>query len=86
MNSKNYIFFTVLDHSNLRAYISHGGNSGSIEAVHFGIPMVGIPLFYDQNSVIQSFVDKGVAVRLDLHNLTKENILSAIRTVVNDEG
>lgn len=79
-------FPNILDHSNLRAYISHGGNSGSIEAVHFGIPMIGIPLFYEQHSVIQNFVDKGVAVRLDLNELTKENILSAIRTVVNDKG
>lgn len=59
---------------------------GTIEAVHFGIPMVGIPLYFDQYKNIQSYVDKGVAVRLSMTELTKENILAAVRTVATDKG
>lgn len=76
----------IFGHKNIKAFISHGGNSGALEAVHFGVPIIGIPLFYDQYRNILSFVKEGVAVLLDVNDLTKDNILSSVRTVVNDKS
>lgn len=84
--SSKLCFIFITEHPNMKLFISHGGNSGSIEAVHYGIPMVGIPLFFDQHRIIHNFVEKGVAVRLGINELTKNNILSCIKTVINDEG
>ncbi|XP_067631963.1 UDP-glucosyltransferase 2-like [Eurosta solidaginis] len=42
----------ILPHPNLRAFISHGGLFSSQEAVHYGVPVVGIPFMSDQYSKI----------------------------------
>ncbi len=69
----------------MKAFITHGGNSGTIEAVYFGIPMVGIPLYYDQHNNIRRLVEKGAAVSLDVNALTKENILGSIKAVLSEK-
>ncbi|CAH1792992.1 unnamed protein product [Owenia fusiformis] len=38
----------LLSHRNLRVFMTHCGASGSAEAVYNGVPVIGIPLFYDQ--------------------------------------
>lgn len=81
----NISIIIISDHKNIKVFISHGGNSGALEAVHFGVPLIGIPLFYDQYRNILSFVKRGVAVLLDMNDLTKDNILSSIKTVIDDK-
>ncbi|XP_043682853.1 UDP-glucosyltransferase 2-like isoform X4 [Vespula pensylvanica] len=38
----------ILKHRNLKAFITHGGLMGTQEAISYGVPMIGIPLFADQ--------------------------------------
>lgn len=58
---------------------------GTIEAVHSGVPMVGIPLFGDQEVNIRSYVSEGFAVKLHFNSITKESILQALKTVLYDK-
>lgn len=38
----------ILAHPNVKLFINHGGLLGTMEAVYFGKPVVGIPVFFDQ--------------------------------------
>nr|AAK31809.1 UDP-glucuronosyltransferase type 3 [Homo sapiens] len=67
-----------------RAFITHGGANGIYEAIYHGIPMVGIPLFWDQPDNIAHMKAKGAAVRLDFHTMSSTDLLNALKTVIND--
>ncbi|XP_014479876.1 PREDICTED: UDP-glucuronosyltransferase 2B19-like [Dinoponera quadriceps] len=75
----------VLKHKNIRAFITHGGLKGTQEAIYFGVPMIGIPLFLDQNSNILSFERKEVAISLNsIHDVTEEKLTSALNSILKD--
>jgi Glycosyl transferases, related to UDP-glucuronosyltransferase len=57
----------------------------SIEAVYRGVPVVGMPIFFDQNANIKKFLAKGLGVKLDYRTLTKESVLSAVREILNND-
>ncbi|XP_027246801.1 UDP-glucuronosyltransferase 2B1 isoform X3 [Cricetulus griseus] len=74
----------LLGHPKTKAFIAHGGTNGVYEAIYHGIPIVGIPLFADQADNIHHLVAKGAAVRVDFNTLSTTNLLTALRTVIND--
>nr|CAD7462586.1 unnamed protein product [Timema tahoe] len=74
----------ILSHPKVKVFITHGGLMGTMEAAYFGVPMVAIPLFGDQKMNVKTFVDKGIAVKLDYNEISKEAVLSALRMVLED--
>ncbi|XP_050469962.1 UDP-glucosyltransferase 2-like isoform X2 [Bombus huntii] len=77
---------TVFKHKNVKAFITHGGLMGTLEAIYFGIPMIGIPLFGDQITNMRNAANKNIAVNLgSVENITEENLYSAIDTILHDE-
>ena len=68
----------------MRVFITHGGLMGTQEAIARGVPMLGIPLFSDQAMNIENYVQKGIAVKLDYSDITKESLLTAIYTILNN--
>ncbi|KAK0175128.1 hypothetical protein PV327_008907 [Microctonus hyperodae] len=74
----------VLKHKNIRAFITHGGLMGTQEAVGYGVPMIGIPLFYDQFMHIDGYVKRNIAIRLDHNNLTEFNLDMALRNILHN--
>ncbi|XP_033345712.1 UDP-glucuronosyltransferase 1-8-like isoform X1 [Bombus vosnesenskii] len=77
---------TVFKHKNVKAFITHGGLMGTLEAIYFGIPMIGIPLFGDQITNMRNAANKNIAVNLgSAENITEENLYSAIDTILHDE-
>lgn len=84
MADKWYPQFEILSHPNVRVFITHGGLMGIQEAVHAGVPIVGIPLFADQEYNIMNCVLKGTAVLVPYDSVTKETLSSALDTVLHD--
>jgi glucuronosyltransferase len=78
------VLYCLSGHRNVKVFLTHGGLMGTIEAVHSGVPMVGIPLFGDQEVNIRSYVSEGFAVKLHFNSITKESVLQALRTVLHD--
>uniref|UniRef100_A0A671FGM3 UDP-glucuronosyltransferase n=2 Tax=Rhinolophus ferrumequinum TaxID=59479 RepID=A0A671FGM3_RHIFE len=74
----------LLGHPKTKAFLTHGGINGIYEAIYHGVPMVGIPIFSDQHDNIIHMKAKGVAVELNMNTMTSADLLSALRTVIND--
>lgn len=74
----------IVGHPKTKAFIAHGGTNGIYEAIYHGIPIVGIPLFADQPENINHMVAKGAAIRVDFSTLSTTELLTALRTVIND--
>uniref|UniRef100_A0A1B6DGT0 UDP-glucuronosyltransferase n=1 Tax=Clastoptera arizonana TaxID=38151 RepID=A0A1B6DGT0_9HEMI len=74
----------VLAHPNVKLFISHGGLLGTMEAVHCGVPILGIPLFGDQRHNILQLQSVGFALKVDLANINEEVVSSAVNVMLND--
>lgn len=76
---------TVFKHKNVKAFITHGGLMGLQEAIHFGIPLIGVPVFGDQHTNMRNVAAKKLAVSLvSPNNITVETFSYAIDKVLND--
>ncbi|XP_057627046.1 UDP-glucuronosyltransferase 2B17-like isoform X3 [Chionomys nivalis] len=74
----------LLGHPKTKAFVTHGGANGIYEAIHFGIPMIGIPLFGEQHDNIANIVAKGAAVSLDFRTITRADLLNALEDVIDN--
>ncbi|WP_136708339.1 glycosyltransferase [Agromyces sp. H66] len=64
--------------------ITHGGNNTTTEALHFGKPMILLPLFWDQYDNAQRVHERGFGIRLDTYRFTPEQFQGAVRTLLDD--
>jgi len=73
----------VIPHCDL--VITHGGNNTTTEALHFGKPMIVLPLFWDQYDNAQRVDELGFGVRLATYGFEDDDLRSAVDRLVGDE-
>ncbi|CAH1245050.1 UGT2B11 [Branchiostoma lanceolatum] len=76
----------LLAHPKTKAFVSHCGYNGVAEAMYHGVPLVGMPLVTDAHDNIARMVARGMAVSLDIHSVTSEEVYQAITSVISDPG
>jgi MGT family glycosyltransferase len=65
--------------------ITHGGNNTTCEGFHFGLPMIGLPLFWDQHDNAQRLDETGFGLRLPTYDWTEEQLVGAVNRLLADD-
>ena len=73
----------ILAHPNTKSFVSHCGYSSSLEAVYYGVPIIGIPFLADQRGNANLMEHKGYAKKLDAASFTAEELAAAIEEVIS---
>ncbi|XP_052750704.1 uncharacterized protein LOC113512976 [Galleria mellonella] len=88
-NTKNIYFSNwlpqndILAHPKVLAFYSHCGLLGTTEAIHHGVPMIGMPIFGDQPANAAAIEESGLGVQVRFNDLTAETLLEKFKTVLN---
>ncbi|XP_075228069.1 UDP-glycosyltransferase UGT5-like [Lycorma delicatula] len=74
----------ILAHPKCRAFITHGGFHSVLEAAYYGVPIIGVPVFVDQESNLLLAEKKGFGQLLKFEDLTTNSLFSALYKVLNE--
>ncbi len=64
--------------------ITHGGNNTTTESLHFGKPMVVLPIFWDQHDNAQRIHETGFGIRLPTYSFGDGELPEAIERLLAD--
>jgi MGT family glycosyltransferase len=70
----------ILQHAD--AVITHAGNNTVTESIHFGCPMVALPIFWDQHDNAQRVAECDFGIRLDTYGHDPEQLAGALRRLL----
>lgn len=74
----------LLGHAKIKAFVAHGGTNGIYESIYHGVPIIGMPLLFDQFENILRLEVRGAAKVVDATKITRQNFLEAIQEVLHN--
>ena len=74
----------LLGHPKTKLFVAHGGTNGVQEAMYHGVPIVGLPLIFDQHDNMRRIEVRGAGKVLDFFTLNEEIFFQGIQDVLND--
>ncbi|XP_066994908.2 UDP-glycosyltransferase UGT5 [Anabrus simplex] len=72
----------ILAHPNIKLFITHGGLLSTLETIYHGVPIVGIPVFGDQQMNMVRAETAGFGILVEYSNLTTESLHWAVTEVL----
>ncbi|XP_046624728.1 UDP-glycosyltransferase UGT5-like [Neodiprion virginianus] len=76
----------VLAHPNIKLFVYQGGRQSTEEAIHYGVPLVGIPVFGDQKFNVRKLESIRLGKRVNFEPLSGDELRGAIVEVIEDKG
>ncbi|XP_063738449.1 UDP-glucuronosyltransferase 2C1-like [Eleginops maclovinus] len=75
----------LLGHPKIKLFVAHGGTNGVQEAIYHGVPVVGLPLFFDQFDNLLRLKERGAAKLTTIRTVDQGNTFQdAIQEVLNE--
>ncbi|KAF7264248.1 hypothetical protein GWI33_000431 [Rhynchophorus ferrugineus] len=74
----------ILEHPNVKLFITQGGLQSTEEAIAAHKPIIGIPFHSDQTSNVDTCVKYGMGKMLDLEDITVERLRSYINEIMDN--
>ncbi|CAL1572942.1 unnamed protein product [Knipowitschia caucasica] len=72
----------LLGHPQTKVFVAHGGTNGIQEAIYHGVPILGIPLFFDQFDNLLRVQARGAGSILRLSELTGQSFEQRLRELL----
>lgn len=85
INLFSSLLIIFIAHPNIKLFIYQGGLQSTEEAVHYAVPLIGIPFVFDQVYQVKKMVSLGVAKHLDIVELTTPELRDTILEIVGDK-
>ncbi|XP_059207434.1 UDP-glucuronosyltransferase 2C1-like [Centropristis striata] len=76
----------LLGHPQTRVFVAHGGTNGVQEAIYHGVPVLGIPLFFDQYDNLLRLQERGSGKIIQLADLNARSFEQGIHEVLRDDS
>ncbi|XP_018027156.1 UDP-glycosyltransferase UGT5 [Hyalella azteca] len=74
----------ILAHPNVKVFISHCGLLGSLEALHLGTPILGLPVFADQPKNAKLHEVMGIGRKISWPDLTEQLLIDTIEELITN--
>lgn len=74
----------LLGHAKVRAFVSHCGTNGIYESLYHGVPVLGVPLMFDQFENALRLEVRGAAKVMEAVKITRRNFLEAVQEVLHN--
>ncbi|SPP83481.1 UDP-glucuronosyltransferase 2B15 [Drosophila guanche] len=74
----------ILAHPKVKLFITHGGLLSTIESIHHGKPVLGLPFFYDQFLNVERARQAGFGLGLDHKSMTQQDFQQTIQRLLKE--
>lgn len=75
----------VLNHKNVKVFVTQGGMQSLEEGIHYRVPMVGMSFFGDQHFNVDRMDKLGIAKSVDYNTFTSHELKEAITEVATNK-
>jgi len=79
------LWFLFKGHKNCKLFITHGGYHSLVEALHYGLPLIGFPFYTDQFYNMRFVIENGFGIEILLENLNVNVLVDAIGKIFSDK-
>ena len=75
----------LLGHPQTKVFVAHGGTNGVQEAIYHGVPVLGIPLFFDQYDNLLRLQERGAGKIIELGNVNGHSFEQGLKEVLHQD-
>ncbi|XP_028322353.1 UDP-glucuronosyltransferase 2C1-like isoform X2 [Gouania willdenowi] len=76
----------LLGHPQTKVFVAHGGTNGVQEAIYHGVPVLGIPLFFDQFDNLLRLQERGAGKILPLVDVNSHTIEQGLKELLHQDS
>uniref|UniRef100_A0A3Q4H4H0 UDP-glucuronosyltransferase n=1 Tax=Neolamprologus brichardi TaxID=32507 RepID=A0A3Q4H4H0_NEOBR len=76
----------LLGHPQTKVFVAHGGTNGVQEAIYYGVPVLGIPLFFDQYDKLLRLQERGAGKIIRLADVNGHSFEQGLKEVIHQES
>lgn len=74
----------LLGHEKTKVFVAHGGTNGLQEAIYHGVPILGLPLIFDQHDNLFKMEYRGASKILNTLTIDRDTFLQGIKEVLHE--
>ncbi|KAG7224547.1 hypothetical protein INR49_011299, partial [Caranx melampygus] len=76
----------LLGHPQIKVFVAHGGTNGVQEAIYHGVPVLGIPLFFDQYDNLLRLQERGAGKILQFADVNGRTFEQGLKEVLHQDS